>query len=214
MKSKPTKSTITQDGYEVRPGDTVYVTVNGGPFEEKVVAECYDKKIKYTEPDSGGYLGARFSAIFKYPDLFAWKLVQISCWHAPYWMNDCGSFWLNQNGGKTPKSAEDKVFDVGFGLFENLDHKKTGLVVKKSEAGWLSREARFFPCRPTEHETYADLILHTSGRKLEDRGWVRIYHRKDWHCAKDLSEEQEIWMSARGFDCDVYNPIASNRRGC
>jgi hypothetical protein len=217
MKSKTPKTecSVTRDGYEVRPGDTVWVTVNYGPFERKVVGDCYAKKISYADgPDSGTYIGAKLSVVYKYTDPYVWKLVKIPCWNAPYWMNDGGEYWLNIAGGRTPKSEGDKVSKTAYGEYMDLDHKLTGLAVKESAAGWLSRTGRFFPCRSMEHEEYASLILHSDGMKLEERGWVRIYHRKDWHCAKDLSEEQEHWMSEHSFDPDIYNPIAANRRGC
>ncbi len=207
MKSKTeqTEHSVTRDGRTVKPGDTIFVTSNGGPFEEKVIAECYALKIAYTEPSSGGYVGAKLTIVYAEPDLYAWKLVKIPCWGAPYWMNDIGDYWLNQNGGRTPKSEGDVVSGVGFGQFSDLDHKKTGLALIKSDAGWLSRCGRFYPCRNVEHENYADLIFHSSGRSMEKKGWVRIYSKREWIATKRLSPDQFRWLHEGGYDTEDYN---------
>lgn len=213
MKFKPTRCTVTQDGHEVFPGDTVYVTVNGGPFEQKKIKTCYAKKIEYTESDSGGYTGARYTVIYKEPALYVWHLVRTPYWHAPYWMNDGGMHWLSVGGSRIRKSKMDEVYDAGYGQYGDLDHTKTGLAPKKSVAGWLSRAGRFWPCHCEEHQEFASRILHNTAIKLETRGWVRVHHRKDWHCAKDLSEAQVQWMVEHGFDPDEYNPIATGIKG-
>lgn len=205
MKSKPTELSVTRDGRTVRPGDTVYVTCNGGPFERKIISECYAHKIAYTTPDSGGYEGAKLTIVYAEPDMHAWKLVKIPCWGAPYWMNDIGDYWLNRNGGRTPKSEGDVVSDTGFGQYRDLDHTKTGLAMVQSDAGWLSRAGRFYPCRSVEHENYADLIFHSSGRSMEKKGWVRVYSKREWIAAKRLSPDQFQWLHDRGYDTEDYN---------
>ena len=65
MKSKPTKFSITADGHKVRPGDRVYVTTDGDPFEIKTIGVCYSRKIAYLDPDPNDYTGAKLTAVFK-----------------------------------------------------------------------------------------------------------------------------------------------------
>jgi hypothetical protein len=203
MKSKPTEFSVTADGRKVKPGDTVYVTSNGGPFEEKVIAECYAMKIDYTEPDSGGYTGAKLSVVYTEPGP-VWKLVKIPRWTAPYWVNDLGNYWLVEGCGRISKSDGDVVTDVSFGRFKDLDHEKTGLFIVQSDAGWLSRGGRFYPCKNVCHENYANLIFHSSGRSMEKKGWVRIYSKREWISTKRLSPYQFNWLHDRGYDTEDY----------
>jgi hypothetical protein len=128
-------------------------------------------------------------------------------------MNDGGDYWVNINGGRTPKSKADEISGTGYGQYGDLDHTKTGLAPKKSAAGWLNREGRFWPCRYEEHREFAQRILNSTAIKLEERGWARINHRKDWYCAKDLSEAQVQWMVDHRFDPEEYNPIAPSLKG-
>lgn len=204
MKSNPTEFSVTQDGRTVTPGDTVYVTSNGGPFEKHVVAECYAMKIAYTTPDSDGYGGAKLTIVYAEPYMYTWKLVKIPRWTTPYWVNDLGDYWLN-GGARLPKSEGDVVSDIGFGQFRDLDHRKTGLAMVKSDAGWLSRAGRFYPCRNVDHENYASLIFHSSGRSMEKKGWVRIYSKREWIATKRLSSDQFDWLHDRGYDTEDYN---------
>ena len=205
MKSKPTEQSVTRDGYTVHPGDTIHVTSDGDPFEEKIISACYTNKITYTEPDSNGYTGAKLSVVYRHPELFVWKLVKLQSQIAPYWFNDLGKYWLNTAGGRILKSEGDAVSGVGFGQYKELDHTKTGLVVGKSDAGWLSRAGRFYPCRNVDHENYASLILHSSGRSMETGGWIRIYSKREWIATKRLSTDQLTWLQKRGYDTENYS---------
>lgn len=204
MKSKPTEFSVTADGCTVKPGDTVYVTSNRGPFEEKVIAECYAMMIDYLNPAPEDYTGAKLSSVYAEPALYTWKLVKIPRWTAPYWVNDLGKYWLN-GGARVPKSDGDVVSGIGFGQYKDLDHMKTGLAAVSSDAGWLSRGGRFYPCRNVDHENYASLIFHTSGRSLETKGWVRIYSKREWITTKRLSPDQFNWLHDRGYDTEDYN---------
>jgi len=129
-----------------------------------------------------------------------WHLVQIRCWDAPYWLKSEGDYWHNTCGGRTPKSADDQVFETVDGDYEDLDHLKTGLMVKKSTSGWLDREARFHPCRFYEHDLYVRLILKREVAELERAGWVRVHGKGAWGCLKQPSTEQLNWLNFRGYD--------------
>ena len=57
---------ISADGYEVRPGDTVYIKQTHTYYEEKKVFTVpSDYKLVYDTPDSQGYAGARYTVVYK-----------------------------------------------------------------------------------------------------------------------------------------------------
>lgn len=197
-----TDHSVTVDGYPVAAGDYVYVKKAHG-FERKTIKTCYEKKIEYTEPDSEGYIGARLTIVYRDVRDYTWHLVQIKCWDAPYWMNDGGDYWLNINGGRTPKSESDKVFETAYGEYASLAHEKTGLNVKESDHGWLSPDAKFYPCNYYEHDLYALYILKEDVSDLELGGWVRLAG-KDWNSRKRLNPRQLSWLSSHGYDVDNY----------
>jgi hypothetical protein len=201
-----TDHSVTADGYPVAAGDYVFVKKAHG-FEAKIIKTCYGKKIEYTEPDSEGCIGARLNIVYRDVSDYTWHLVQIDCWDAPYWVNDGGDFWLNINGGRTPKSKDDKVFETACGEYEDLDHTKTGLKVKESKSGWLDREGRYYPCRYYEHDIYARLILRKTVKELERLGWVRINGKNDWRCEKRLNQTQLNWLYEHGYKVDDYDDI-------
>lgn len=197
-----TDHSVTADGYPVAAGDYVFVKKAHG-FEAKIIKTCYEKKIEYTEPDSEGYIGARLNIVYRDVSDYTWHLVQIDCWDAPYWVNDGGDFWLNINGGRTPKSKSDKVFEVAYGEYADLDHEKTGLKIEQSPHGWLSPAAKFYPCRYYEHDLYARYILRKELETLERCGWVRV-SGEDWQSRKRLNPRQLAWLSSRGCNVDNY----------
>jgi len=107
-------------------------------------------------------------------------------------------YWLNCNGGRTPKEPEDKVFEQVEADYDDLDHKKTGLFLEKSEAGWLSRSAIWYPCDYTCHDNYAERILKDTTKRLEAAGWARVRGLSDWHCERRLSADQRNWLLNQG----------------
>jgi len=133
-----------------------------------------------------------------------WYLVQIQGWSKPYWMEDGGlcwgeEYWLNINGGRTPKGPEDKVFEQVEAEYEDLDHKKTGLFLEESAAGWLDRRGGWHPCESTHHDNYAELILKNTTKQLDAAGWTRIYGVNDFVCQIRLSAEQRNWLLHYGY---------------
>jgi hypothetical protein len=130
-----------------------------------------------------------------------WYLVKIPCWNAPYWVKSSKTYWLNVNEGRTPKSEKDVIFETAEGDYSDLDHTKTGLVVKHSDAGWLSPDGRWFPCRFHEHRLYATLILKMEYTDLKDRGWVSVEGKRlGWFCEKLLMEAQRAWLIKKGYE--------------
>jgi len=142
-----------------------------------------------------------------YTDDLVWYLVQISCWDDPYWVNDGGGWWINSAGGRIPKGKDDKIFEIAYGEYEDLDHTKTGLKVKESKSGWLDREGQYYPCRYYEHDIYACLILRKTVRELERLGWVRINGKNNWHSEKRLNQTQLNWLYEHGYKVNNYDDI-------
>ena len=102
-------------------------------------------------------------------------------------MEDLSKWWLNINGGRTPKSQEDEVLEQMEAEYEDLDHKKTGLFLEESSTGWLGPSGDWHPCESTHHDNYAELILKSTTKMLDRSGWVRIYGMKDWICNRRLT---------------------------
>lgn len=131
-----------------------------------------------------------------------WYLVRIPKWDAPYWLqNHSKTFWMNINGGLTPKHEDDVIYEVVIGEYEDLDHKKTGLFLDCSDSGWLDPEGVWYPCRYHEHDVYAELIIKQSLRTLICRGWVRVWSNKiGYSNSLPLTSAQQIWLSEHGHD--------------
>ena len=134
-----------------------------------------------------------------------WYLVQVHGWSKPYWMEEGDAYgdeeyWRNRNGGRTPKSPEDKVFESVEAEYEDLDHKKTGLFLEESSTGWLGRSGDWHPCEFTHHDNYAELVLRSTTKLLNATGWVRVYGVKDWHCDRRLTAEQRNWLLRYGYE--------------
>lgn len=128
-----------------------------------------------------------------------WYLVQIKGWSAPWWMSYGNEdYWLNVNGGRTPKAPDDKVFEQVEADYDDLDHKKTGLFVEESVSGWLDRSGRWYPCDYTYHDNYAERILKDTTKRLEAAGWARVRGLDDFHCEIRLSAEQRNWLLHHG----------------
>lgn len=137
-----------------------------------------------------------------------WYLVQIYCWNKPYWvrkLND--NYWENRCGSHVPRQSSDILLAaVEEKNYEDLDHTKTGLVVERSNAGWLSRTGRWYPCEVYAHQTYAELIIKTNYYDLMNRGWVRVHSKKEWFCKELLSSEQHVWLLQHKYkveECDI-----------
>ncbi len=135
-----------------------------------------------------------------------WFLVQIRGWSAPYWMEEWDEeYWRNINGGRTPRSPEDKVFENMDADYEDLDHTKTGLFLETSDAGWLDRRGVWHPCGSTHHDNYAELVLRSTTKLLNATGWVRVYGVKDWHCDRRLSADQRNWLLHHSYKVEDYD---------
>lgn len=56
----------TADGYAAAAGDELFVRHDDGTFEKCEVADVISRfKVAWTKPDLRGYIGARYSVVFK-----------------------------------------------------------------------------------------------------------------------------------------------------
>jgi hypothetical protein len=64
--------------------------------------------------------------------------------------------------------------------------------------GWLSPNARFYPCEFTEHKNLAKEIIdkENSERELEDSGWVKICYDTVFN-TRPLTCKQKDWLLDR-----------------
>lgn len=135
-----------------------------------------------------------------------WYLIKTPCWNAPYWLEDFNKdFWRNANGGLTPKHEDDIIYETSEAEYEDLDHKKTGLFVKRSDTGFLDPEGNWYPCHFHKHRLYAELILKATFDDLKKRGWVYVAGinasaRLGWYCEMPLTSEQQAWLSNHGHE--------------
>ncbi len=118
-----------------------------------------------------------------------------------YWMRDGGDRWVNFVKGNWPiKSNGDIVLDrVRTGDMTELDWGRTPLYKKNSSSGWLSREGRFYGCPENYHDKFAAYVLGIKVHKLESTGWARILDCKSYSSEKNLSQEQNGWLTRKGY---------------
>ncbi len=135
-----------------------------------------------------------------------WYLIKTRHWRAPYWLKSLNDqYWGNINGGRTPKCEDDIIYETAKGKYVDLDHTKTGLYVKRSEAGLLSPQGRWFPCPFHKHTDYANLILRMSREDLRSRGWVHVSTKQDWFCSQLLTEVQREWLVNHDHKVDEWD---------
>ena len=63
MKSEPTNSTLTADGFRVYPLDAIWHKDRSG-WVQRTVAVCYEKKVEFSCSTEEGYIGAKSTLIF------------------------------------------------------------------------------------------------------------------------------------------------------
>src|ERR1035438_8800581 len=97
-----------------------------------------------------------------------WVLIQPSYWDRPSWVEDLGDdYWHNLAGGRCPKGKNDKVLERKMvASYRDLDWRDA-YHVEGSDSGWLSPTAEFYPCESRAHDTYADLVLHSTPDALD-----------------------------------------------
>ena len=75
-----------------------------------------------------------------------------------------------------------------------------------SNLGWISPSGEFFGCDYCDHAKVAELVLNSSERELEARGWVKIYLCYDgvqwYHENLRPTEEQKRVLREKGFELD------------
>ena len=58
--------------------------------------------------------------------------------------------------------------------FKDLDWNGTEVLDNKYKFGWLDRKGNFYGCEYYCHSDQAELVHHSSRRKLEKLGWIHI----------------------------------------
>lgn len=127
------------------------------------------------------------------------------CW---YEVADGKDYFINWAGGRLPISCLKVVRKAQANEFGDLDWSGTILDDSKQDAGYLSREGRFYGCAPRMHISCASFVLKKTASELDDQGWAHIYgpprntedeHNPVWLCMKTLSAEQRNWLVKRGY---------------
>ena len=126
-----------------------------------------------------------------------YTLVHLASWPKtmkPSWYIRDGDKWRNSSGGYCFRSDKDKIIKrVEAADWDDLNWMLTGILVKDSNSGWLSRRGKFYGCHSTDHDLVAYRILKSDVENLEKTGWVRVFGGC-WKCAKRLSAEQRNWL--------------------
>jgi len=118
-----------------------------------------------------------------------------------FWMRDGGDRWVNFVKGKWPfKSDGDIVLErVKTSDMTELNWGRTALYDNKSSSGWLSRVGRFYGCPANYHDKFAAYVLGIKVDKLENTGWARILDYSSYSTERNLSHEQNSWLTRMGY---------------
>lgn len=110
----------------------------------------------------------------------------------------------NQLGGfHYHKLAREDEF-ISVPHWDDLPWKDV-LIKPDSNLGWISPSGEFFGCDYRDHAKVAELVLNSSERELEARGWVKIYlcDGVQWyHENLRPTEEQKRVLREMKFELD------------
>lgn len=99
-------------------------------------------------------------------------------------------------------TSEDEFIFVSH--WDDLPWKDV-LIKPDSNLGWISPSGEFFGCDYRDHAKVAELVLNSSERELEARGWVKIYSCDGvqwYHENLRPTEEQKRVLREKGFELD------------
>ncbi len=118
-----------------------------------------------------------------------------------FWMRDGGDRWIHFVEGCWPfKSETDIVAEVVKTQdVTDLDWSRTPLFDSDSNAGWLSREGRFYGCPEKYHDKFAAYVLGIKVHDLERSGWARVLDSSSYTSTQNLSHEQNSWLAHKGY---------------
>jgi hypothetical protein len=117
-----------------------------------------------------------------------------------FWRKEQNGMWINSAGGRcnihTTNDSDSWIVveTVYADDFDELDWSKTYLNDPEKESGWLSPEGIFYGCPYESHDDCAYYILKKSVAELENEGYIRIYHKDQWSCSKDITEVQAKFL--------------------
>jgi len=118
-----------------------------------------------------------------------------------FWMKDGGDRWIHFVEGCWPfKNEADIIAEiVHTDDVTDLDWSMTPLYDSDSNAGWLSREGRFYGCPENYHDKFAAYVLGIKVPDLEETGWTRLLDSGNYTNMHRLSLEQCNWLSTKGY---------------
>lgn len=140
-------------------------------------------------------------------------LVKTPYWEFPNWVEDRNdNYWHNYVGGRSPKSPKDEILETKTGTidFEDLDWSSCGVLEDTKKCGWLSPNGDFYGCSYCGHDRVAHLILKQKTDTLMDFGWVRVHSPKDWCCYKELTAQQQFFMTNNNYDMKYHYGLGDN----
>lgn len=146
-------------------------------------------------------------------ELYTWVLLDMNDGQGPCWWYDRGDKYTHGPDSRTGFGKSDvrdiKIVDTAQARhYEDLDHTRTNLVAKDSPAGWIAPGGQWHPCKSTDHDNYAWLILKKTVGELEDEGWVRVRGKpadpgelQQWfHNDSRITAEQRNRLSKLGHE--------------
>ena len=122
------------------------------------------------------------------------------------WREKVGDQLFNPAGGYDYAYKDDEFLEtVVANYFSDLDWSDTHLTKNTdSDQGWLSPDAKWYPCHYKHHSNYAYYILHKNEWELEKEGWARIRGKNVPVCFDNekqiLTIEQRRWLIERDYE--------------